>query len=45
VGEGEVDLREFTMVLEDGRWKVTDRQGSSDTDCSFAPTEFGIPVV
>ncbi len=45
VAEGEVDLREFTMVLEDSRWKVTDRQGSSDTDCSFAPTEFGVPVV
>ena len=45
VAEGEVDLREFTMVLEDGRWKVTDRQGSSDTDCSFAPTEFGALVV
>lgn len=45
VAEGEVDLREFTMVLEDGRWKVSDRQGSSDTDCSFAPTEFGVPVV
>lgn len=45
VDEGEVDLREFTMVLEDDRWKVTDRQGSSDTDCSFAPTEFGVPVV
>ncbi|MDE0804228.1 MAG: hypothetical protein OSA99_13020 [Acidimicrobiales bacterium] len=45
VSAGEVDLREFTMVLEDDRWKVTDRQGSSDTDCSFAPTEFGVPVV
>ena len=45
VSEGEVDLREFTMVLEDDRWKVTDRQGSSNTDCSFAPTEFGVPVV
>lgn len=42
---GERDLREVTMELEDGRWKVSDRQGSSDTTCDFAPTSFGVPVV
>ncbi len=45
VADDEVDLREFTMVLDAGKWKVADRQGSSDTDCDFAPTEFGVPVV
>ena len=42
---GQVDLREVTMVLEDGRWKVADRQASADTLCEFAPTSFGVPVV
>jgi hypothetical protein len=42
---GERDLREVTLVLEDGRWKVSDRQGSSDTSCEFAPTSFGVPIV
>lgn len=42
---GQVDLREVTMVLEDGRWKVADRQASANTSCGFAPTSFGVPVV
>jgi hypothetical protein len=42
---GQLDLREVTMVLEDGRWKVSDRQGSANTSCEFAPTSFGVPVV
>lgn len=42
---GERDLREVTMVLANGRWKVSDRQGSSDTSCEFAPTSFGLPIV
>lgn len=41
----QVDLREVTMVLEDGRWKVADRQASANTSCEFAPTSFGVPVV
>lgn len=43
---GQVDLREITMKRgEDGRWRVIDRQGSTSTDCQFAPTQFGLPVV
>lgn len=42
---GQLDLREITMVLENGRWKVADRQGSAGTSCEFAPTPFGVPVV
>jgi hypothetical protein len=42
---GQLDLREVTMVLEGGRWKVADRQGSANTSCEFAPTAFGVPVV
>ena len=41
----QLDLREVTMVLENGRWKVSDRQGSANTSCDFAPTSFGVPVV
>lgn len=41
----QLDLREVTMVLENGRWKVSDRQGSANTSCEFAPTSFGVPVV
>lgn len=43
--EGQRDLREITMTLEGGRWKVIDRQGSTDTDCEFAPTPLGVAVV
>lgn len=42
---GQRDLREITMVLEGGRWKVVDRQGSTDTTCEVAPTPRGVPVV
>jgi hypothetical protein len=42
---GQRDLREITMAFEDGRWKVIDRQGSTDTSCEFAPTPLGVAVV
>lgn len=42
---GQRDLREITLAFESGRWKVIDRQGSTDTACEFAPTPLGVAVV
>ena len=41
---GQRDGREATLERIDGRWKVTDRKGSSDISCDFAPTELGLDL-
>ena len=43
--EGQRDARSAVMLFEDGRWKVSDRQGQENFDCEFAPTPLGVPVV
>jgi len=45
VDPGDLGLREVTLQLEDGRWKVADRQGNAGVECDFAPTPRGVPVV
>lgn len=39
------DLRSTVMVLEDGRWKVSDVQGQANVRCDTAPTVQGLPSV
>ena len=43
--EGQRDLESAAMVLEDGKWKVSDLQGQVDFACDFAPTDRGLPSV
>jgi hypothetical protein len=43
--EGQRDLESAAMVLEDGKWKVSDLQGQVDYACEFAPTDRGLPSV
>jgi hypothetical protein len=43
--EGQRDLESAVVVLEDGRWKVSDLQGQVDFACEFAPTDRGLPFV
>ena len=43
--DGQRDARSAVMVLEDGTWKVSDRQGQVNFDCDFAPTPLGVPIV
>ncbi len=38
VVEGQLDLRETTMLLEEGRWKVSDVQAATDVQCRTPPT-------
>jgi hypothetical protein len=45
VRDGQRDLQSAVMVLEDGKWKVSDLQGQVDFECEFAPTERGLPSV
>ncbi len=45
VREGQRDLQSAVMVLQDGKWKVSDLQGQVDFACEFAPTERGLPSV
>ncbi len=45
VAEGQRDLRSTVMVLEDGRWKVSDVQGQANVRCDTAPTVQGLPSV
>jgi hypothetical protein len=45
VREGQRDLESAVIVLEDGKWKVSDLQGQVDFACEFAPTERGLPSV
>ena len=45
VREGQRNLRSAVMVLDEGRWKVSDFQGQVDFACEFAPTERGLPSV
>lgn len=45
VQEGQRDLQSAVMVLEDGKWKVSDLQGQVDFACEFAPTNRGLPSV
>ena len=45
VSPGDLGLREVTLQLENGQWKVADRQGNAGVDCDFAPTSHGVPVV
>ena len=45
VAPGTRDARSSVMILEDGNWKNSDRQGSTNVDCEFAPTDLGVPVV
>ncbi|MDH3571621.1 MAG: hypothetical protein OER89_15730, partial [Gemmatimonadota bacterium] len=35
---GQRDARQVTLLLEDGRWKVSDRQAQVDFECQFAPS-------
>jgi hypothetical protein len=45
VRSGQRNLESAVMVLEDGRWKVSDLQGQVDYTCEFAPTDRGLPSV
>ncbi|MDF1597971.1 MAG: hypothetical protein P1T08_17995 [Acidimicrobiia bacterium] len=45
VREGQRNLRSALMVLDGGRWKVSDLQGQVDFACEFAPTIRGLPSV
>jgi hypothetical protein len=45
IDEGQRDLHSAVMLLEGGRWKVSDVQGRSKVDCDYAPTPQGLPVV
>jgi hypothetical protein len=45
VREGQRNLRSALMVLDEGRWKVSDLQGQVDFSCEFAPTNRGLPSV
>jgi hypothetical protein len=45
VREGQRNLESAVMVLENGKWKVSDLQGQVDFECEFAPTERGLPSV
>lgn len=45
VREGQTNLESAVMVLEGGRWKVSDLQGQVDFACEFAPTDRGLPSV
>lgn len=43
--EGQRDLESAVIVLEDGKWKVSDLQGQVNFACEFAPTDSGLPSV
>ena len=43
--DGQRDARSAVMLFEEGRWKVSDRQGVVNTECQFAPTPLGVPAV
>jgi hypothetical protein len=45
VQAGQTNLESAVMVLEGGRWKVSDLQGQVDFECEFAPTDGGLPPV
>jgi hypothetical protein len=45
VRDGQKNLESAVMILEDGRWKVSDLQGQVDFACDFAPTDRGLPSV
>jgi len=45
VRSGQTNLESAVMVLEGGRWKVSDLQGQVDFACEFAPTDRGLPSV
>jgi len=45
VRDGQRNLESAVMILEDGRWKVSDLQGQVDFACEFAPTDRGLPSV
>ena len=45
VEDGQRDLQSAVMVLDGGRWKVSDLQGQVDFECEFAPTDRGLPSV
>ncbi len=45
VSEGQRDLQSAVMLLDEGKWKVSDFQGQVDFACEFAPTERGLPSV
>jgi hypothetical protein len=45
VRDGQRDLQSAVMVLEGGKWKVSDFQGQVDFACEFAPTDRGLPSV
>ena len=45
VAEGQRDLRSTVMVLEDGRWKVSECQGQANVRCDTVPTVQGLPSV
>lgn len=45
VRDSQRDLQSAVMVLEGGKWKVSDLQGQVDFECEFAPTERGLPSV
>lgn len=43
--DGQRNLESAVIVLEDGKWKVSDLQGQVDFPCEFAPTDRGLPSV
>jgi hypothetical protein len=45
VRSGQTNLESAVMVLEGGRWKVSDLQGQVDFSCELAPTDSGLPSV
>lgn len=45
VRDDQRDLQSAVIVLEDGKWKVSDLQGQVDFPCEFAPTRRGLPSV
>jgi hypothetical protein len=45
VRAGQRDLQSAVMVLDSGKWKVSDFQGQVDFACEFAPTDRGLPSV
>ena len=45
VQDGQRDLQSAVLVLDGGRWKVSDLQGQVDFECEFAPTDRGLPSV
>ena len=44
IADGQRDLLETTMILEDDTWKVADVQANRNTTCETAPTVQGLPV-